>query len=290
MPVLLRALLLSLGLVLQAGATRAEDWQAAEAAIAVDEPLRESGVVASDRQPRPVVLLWLAHERDGEQVLFNPETDPALHEAVRERSVVRETTFTFPLVDLEDQERLPAEAVWAGDAEAIGGASERYGTDVVLAGAVAQPAAGRWRVEWMLLPLDAAPQHFRTEAGGMTEAVVRGIDAATARLGAGRAPSSAGEQGEQVRVRVGNVATLGDFGRVLALFRDLEGVEDVALHQTRDDVVVLDVRVQGGGPALDRRARSAEALEPASLQPGPVAGAGLDWSADGAGLSYRLRP
>jgi hypothetical protein len=193
--------------------------------------------------------------------------------------------FALPLVDLEDRERLPAEAVWAGDVEAIADASDRYGSDVVLAGALGQPAPGRWRGEWTLLPADAAPQHFRTEAAGMSEVVVRGIDAARARVSAGRTPTSGGAQVEQVRVRVGNVTTLGDFGRVLGLFRGLEGVEDVALHQTRDDVVVLDVRLRGGAETLDRRARGLEALEPAP----PPSPAGPDATTEGGELSYQLR-
>ncbi|MCU0970239.1 MAG: DUF2066 domain-containing protein [Gammaproteobacteria bacterium] len=288
MPALLCALLFALGLALQQGPASAQEGRATDAAALEEPPVEAAAAAAPNAQVRPVVLLWLAHEREGERVLFNPETDPLLDEAVRERSAMQTTTFTFPLVDLEDQERLPPAAVWAGDAEAIGEASDRYGAQSVLAGAVAQPAPGRWRAEWTLLPADAAPQHFRTEATGMTEAVLRGIDAATARLSAGRSLSTGGEQGELVRVRVGGVATLGDFGRVLALFRGLEGVEDVVLHQTRDDVVVLDVRVQGGGDALAPRARGLEALEPAP--PAPDAGTGPSGSADGPALSYRLRP
>jgi hypothetical protein len=287
MPALLCALLLALGLVLQQGLASAQEARATDAAALEETPV-EAAAAAPDAQVRPVVLVWLAHEREGERVLFNPETDPLLHEAVRERSAMQTTTFTFPLVDLEDQERLSPAAVWAGDAEAIGEASDRYGVTGALAGAIVQPAPGRWRAEWTLLPADAAPQHFRTEATGMTEVVLRGIDAATARLSAGRSSSTRGDQGALVRVRVGGVSTLGDFGRVLALFRGLEGVEDVVLHQTRDDVVVLDVRVQGGGDALDPRARGLAALEPAP--PAPDAGTGPSGSADGPTLSYRLRP
>lgn len=286
MPALLCALLLALGLVLQQGLASAQEARATDAPALEETPV-EAAAAAPDAQVRPVVLVWLAHEREGERVLFNPETDPLLHEAVRERSAMQTTTFTFPLVDLEDQERLSPAAVWAGDAEAIGEASDRYGVTGALAGAIVQPAPGRWRAEWTLLPADAAPQHFRTEATGMTEVVLRGIDAATARLSAGRS-STRGDQGALVRVRVGGVSTLGDFGRVLALFRGLEGVEDVVLHQTRDDVVVLDVRVQGGGDALDPRARGLGALEPAP--PAPDAGTGPSGSADGPTLSYRLRP
>jgi hypothetical protein len=280
MPVLLCALFLALGLVLQPGSARAQEKERPPLEDAAGPERAESVDAASSRRSRSFVLLWLAHERDGERVVFDPEVDPALHEAVRERSLSLDAAYAFPLADLEDRERLPAEAVWAGDAEAIGDASDRYGGDVVLAGAVGEAAAGRWRAEWTLLPADGAAQHFRTEAAGMTEAVLRGIDAASARLAAGRSPASSETPGEQVRVRVGNVATLGDFGRVLGLLRGLEGVEEVVLYQTRDDVVVLDVHLQGGAQTLDRRVRAVDALEPAAPE----------GASDGAQLAYRLRP
>jgi hypothetical protein len=285
MPVLLRVLFLALGLALGAGRAVASDGQAPVPADAVGQS--PAGPTSAEPQPRsrPVVVLWLAHERDGERVLFNAETDPALQDAVREHSAARETRFTFPLADLEDQQRLPAEAVWVGDAEAIADASDRYGAEGILAGAVAQPAVGRWRADWTLLPPNAASEHFRTEAAGMAEVVIRGLDAATARLAAGRPPASRETPAEAVRVRVGNVATLGDFGRALGAFRSLEGVEDVVLQQTRDDVVVLEVRIPGGVDALDRRARGVEALEPLAPSPG-----GTEGSTEGAALSYRLRP
>ena len=252
---------------------------------AIDALLRNSGV-ASWRGPRPSLLLWVGQEADGSRVLLNLEGDRDLSMAAQQAATSRGVSLSFPLADLQDQERLPAQALWAGDAAVIESASARYGTEAVLAGAITRRAGdARWRGAWTLLAGETGPQNFRSDGDSMADAIARAVDQAVGRLAADSAPPPATADAAGVAVQVRGVDSLRQYARVMRLLQSTEGVEAVTPRATRGDVLLVDVRARGGAEQLDRLV-GLGFLEPDSPVP---AGAGGPSSFAEARLRYRVR-
>jgi len=285
---------------------------------AVDALLREKGIggaaaaspaAAPARAPGPMpsLLLWVGKETDGTRVLVNPETDPGVGAAAERAAAARGLPLSLPLGDLEDQERLPAQALWAGDATVIESASSRYGADAVLAGAVTRrPGEDRWRGNWTLLGGDAGSQGFRTDGATAAEATGRAVELAAGRLAATpavEAPVAATGEGaveapavmpvvapvsgptEQVRVQVRGVGSLAQHVRVMRLLQTAEGVQAASPRALRGDVLLVDVTARGGAAQVERLVQLGF-LEPDAAAP---AGAAGPWSFADARLRYRVR-
>jgi len=254
---------------------------------AVDELLRDSGV-ASWSGPRPSLLLWVGQEVDGTRVLRNLESDPELGDAARRAAAARGLPLSLPLVDLEDQERLPAQALWAGDAAVIDSASTRYAAEAVLAGVVTQrPGDSRWRGTWTLV-VGGEPQSLRSEGDSAAEAVARAVDQTAGRLAAGAAPPPESLASERVRVQVRGIDSLVQQARVLRLLQSVEGVESATPRAARVDVMLFDVAARGGAEQLDRLI-GVGVLEPEPVAPPVAATPGAPWSFADARLRYRVR-
>ncbi len=274
---------------------------------AVDALLREKGLAgaASARSapvaagPLPSLLLWVGKEADGTRVLVNPESDPGVGAAAERAAAARGLPLSLPLGDLEDQDRLPAQALWAGDATAIESASARYGADAVLAGAVTRRAGDeRWRGTWTLLDGDAPSQSFRTDGATAAEATGRAVDLAAGRLAATTAtepaavpvvspavPAAVGGAAERVRVQVRGVDSLAQHVRVMRLLQSAEGVEAASPRALRADVVLIEVTARGGAAQVERLVQLGF-LEPDAAG---APGAGGPWSFADARLRYRVR-
>jgi len=277
---------------------------------AVDALLRDKGLggvspaPAASRAagPLPSLLLWVGKESDGSRVLVSSETDPGVGAAAERAAAASGLPLSLPLGDLEDQERLPAQALWAGDATLIESASSRYGADAVLAGAVTRrPGEDRWRGSWTLLGGDAGSQTFRTDGATAAEATGRAVALAAGRLAAvpAAAPSEVAAEipavapvappvsgpTERVRVQVRGVGSLAQHVRVMRLLQTAEGVEAAHTRALRGDVLLVDVTARGG-PAQVERLVQLGFLEPDAIAP---AGAAGPWSFADARLRYRVR-
>jgi hypothetical protein len=203
---------------------------------------------------RPMTLIWMAVMDDaGERAILgadqvDPTLTPVLADALRGvRDELRAVAYerglpiTLPLRDLEDLSALEFADVWGGFTDRILAASARYEADAVLVGKLRLSALGN-EVQWTVLD--------RGRLRGVLGGVVRdGLDAV--------ADSYAVELAtvgglSQVRLRVLNVRSLQDYGRLMNYLESLSILQSLQLASFEDGALSLQVSVRGDEAVLQR--------------------------------------
>jgi hypothetical protein len=277
---------------------------------AVDAMLASHGL--APRADRPSVLIWMAGPDEGGDRLLMPEMDAAAWNGIRAGSVRGGVSMLQPLLDLEDQSRLPPADISARVPTTLREASARYAPDAAVSVYLAA-GDGRWNADWLLLSgettrrwstrgLDQAtvleagmkdvtgilstlfpvsarrPLDLSLPPGAAAVASSAPATAASPASAPVPAPIVAGEG--QVLVRVSGISGPGDYGRVVALFRNNAAVAAHRVVASEADAVVVSVTPRGDQPALAQALGAEEILEPES-----AAAAG-----QGAVSTYRLKP
>ncbi|WMS87539.1 DUF2066 domain-containing protein [Pleionea litopenaei] len=99
----------------------------------------------------PVTLVWMAHEyQPNRQVVSSstPNDDP-VKRLIETQAKRRGLPVLFPLMDLEDEMVISVSDIWGRFADPIINASQRYGSDVVVAGRLIEDD-GQWQGRYLL--------------------------------------------------------------------------------------------------------------------------------------------
>lgn len=206
-------------------------------------------------EARPLVVVWLVMETGrgareilsageaGQGTAFGPASAADQARALLLAAAeARGLPLVLPLVDSEDLARVSDSDLRGDFTEPVIAASERYGADAVLIGRLrgADPATAR--VRWTLL----LGRERMDWSGGLED----GPDGAADRL-AERLAVAPGEE-RWLRVEIGNVRSLRDYGQVYRLFSGLGLVEQLQVAEVSEDRLRLALRVRGGIDPLMR--------------------------------------
>src|SRR5215831_550566 len=203
---------------------------------------------------RPLTLLWIAVD-DGEggraQLPANElpaDVSPALAEQLTmirtELATVadeRGLPILFPLLDAEDLRAATFTDVWGGFDDRVLPASARYHADAVLIGR-ARPGVLGYEVEWLLLKDGAR----RTLEG---TAVRDGLDAVADTYAS---ELSVVGGATTTRIRVLNVTTPADYGRVMGYLEKVSALQAVDVESLERGTLSLRVAARGDARVLER--------------------------------------
>lgn len=243
---------------------------------ALQRTLRDRGLQAWTNN-RPTLLMWLGVEQGGQRRFYQPETDLEVASAIDQVARERGMSFFFPLMDLEDLNRLQADDLWDDSEFRIRDASARYGADLVLIGRLQAGAAA----DWQLLHSDRA-EAWQNHAKSLGELTTVGLQETVDRIAARYAPIASYGRSDAVLVRIQGVRDLDGFVRTQGFFRSLDAVEGVTPMRVEPDQVMFRIRIDGGTEAMRRAALLGGFL--ISAEP-----LGLG-EADQAGLAPAARP
>jgi hypothetical protein len=243
--------------------------------VAVRRGLADAGVPAWG-EDRPATLVWLAYDSGaGERDVLasgGADTDTpgaaTLRRDLQDAASSSGVPLVLPLRDSQELAAVTYADVWGEFSEPVAKASARYRPDAVLVGRARLFPPGLQDVRWTLL-LGADRLEWR---GGVADGP-RGLAERLAQRLA--APASAGSGG--VRLAVGGIGSLDQYGLVLGHLRGLDGVEAVDVGEVSGDTTLFELRVRGGRDQVERTLAARGLLQ-------PVAAAGVP-----AGeLHYRL--
>ncbi|MGR8929538.1 MAG: DUF2066 domain-containing protein [Gammaproteobacteria bacterium] len=96
---------------------------------------------------RPETLAWLVIDEEGNRRFYNPDTMPDFENALSLASKVKGIPVIFPLLDLEEQQRISVSEVLSADSRNLLAVSARYDVPAVMAGRVFRQD-GCWQSEW----------------------------------------------------------------------------------------------------------------------------------------------
>jgi hypothetical protein len=250
---------------------------------ALREALADAGIPVW--QPdRPPVLVWLAADTGaGRDVIGGDDT---LRQALQEAAGRYGVPLMFPLLDLQDQQRVSVSDISGGFPAPIIEASRRYGTPVVLIGSLRRDGSlvrGRWT-----LLIDGRGDGWQGVAGSRQELIQQAMAELAQRLRDDYTVLATADSGEELRLWVAGVDDLAGYTRAERVLRGVPGVEDVSAEEIVGDRVHFRLELSVSRERAQRELSRSTLLVPTMMR------AGDGTTAAGARVVndpvYRLRP
>jgi hypothetical protein len=229
--------------------------------------LRQRGVEVWGAE-RPEVLVYLALKNAQGPPAPAAERMPDADRILDELAATTGLPIALPLWDLADQQALSLADIESGNAERIGLAAQRYGTDTVLTGSLVQSAGNAWEADWRLYQ-GSTPERWRGQAADFRELLATGMDGAYSRLAGRLIPKSAATA--TVELRIGCIESLDDANRVASYLERLAPVTRLEWLSVGTGDAAFKVSARGGREVLRQTLNLSALLRPAA---GRDAGAG----------------
>lgn len=96
---------------------------------------------------RPETLLWLVVDEGGSRQFYNADAMPDIESALALASKVKGVPMIYPMLDLEEQQRISVSEVLGADSRNLLAASARYEVTSVMAGRILKKGEC-WQGEW----------------------------------------------------------------------------------------------------------------------------------------------
>jgi hypothetical protein len=249
----------------------------------IERVLRQSGMTVwgSDR---PLTIIWLAVDwglgdreivaaddpdrisSDGRSI----DRNQLLREQVQEVAERRGLPIVFPLLDIEDLQRIGFIDVWGGFDEPLLEASARYEASSILVGRIRpddlQPPRWTWYVGEQRFGWPGQPE----------EAINQLADALAA-----RDAISGDREIETIELTISGISSINTYGKIQNYMENLRVVEKLSVIQALPDRIVYAVDVQGGAARLNNVLSLSNMLEPV--------GGGSFLDGDGFTMSRRVQ-
>lgn len=219
--------------------------------------------------PRPPLMLWLGID-DGRGPRLVSEAQAQAVAALSNRAAAEGVGLIFPLLDLEDQAAVDAQAVWAENVAALVAGSGRYASQSVLSGRLERAGSG-WRASWLVIDGGEVLRRWSDAGGDAQSLLANGASQAVAVLTQRYAGLAAlGEPGRYA-VRIQGVHSGADYARAVAYLRSLSLVRGLEVRSAQNDSIVLMLDLGAGIEALQRLASFGQVLRPMGSGPSGAA-------------------
>jgi hypothetical protein len=228
----------------------------------LDGALRAAGVRLWTGE-RPNVLIWLATENGGVRTLVGDDGSNDYLPALRTRARDRGIPLLIPLLDLEDESQVGAQAVFDRANETILSGSQRYGTDTILAGALSVPQPGQWQVQWQLF-LKGQADGWATQGSDLKTVLQQGLDGAVDRIVASRPSKKPATVNASTVLTVEGIASYQQYLQVLQYLRSLDRVKSVTVAGMDPAATVFTLSIATEAATLEQTIAQGGLLTPVS--------------------------
>lgn len=235
---------------------------------------------------RPLVLVWLAIEQQGQRDIVDPAMNAGIKDAVEHFAHQRGLPVVFPLWDLEDQRQLQLTDVWGNFTERIMAASARYRTNAVLVGRLVSQRAGDWRGRWTLYE-QGNTSDFDASGSNALDALAGGIDVASDSLAQRYAQRLSAGASETLTMAVMGVDNFARYGTLIRYLQSLDVVTNLQVLEVKPTTVSLALALKGQRQGLQQIIMLGELLAPADASAGENR-VFTDEASHGPDLFYRM--
>jgi len=238
---------------------------------------------------RPKTLVWLAIRGgpDGRQVVSSDNAQGSaagLVQTARARGV----PLIFPLMDLQDQQKVSFSDVWGAFQKPIEQASKRYPhSDVLIAGA--SGGSNQWQVHWTLIEQGQQEKQWQTGGSTLDEALASGADDLASFFANRFAVAPGGGSSHSRRIVVDHVNSVQQYASLLTYLQGLTAINSVHTSAVHGNRVTLQVQSSAAPGHLRRMLGLSGLLAPVkgAAGTGGTPGSGTSGAA-GQALTYRL--
>jgi hypothetical protein len=208
---------------------------------------------------RPAVLSWIAVSQGSKRFMISSKGRRAERETLNQAARDRGVPLMFPLLDVEDNNKVRSGDIVGGFYDTVDEASRRYSADAILIGRV-QRQQGQWIGRWRLREADQTVV-FESEGATLNEALTQGVYGLASYLASWHATQGFSDQAGAVEVTVDQVNSLADYLRVRDYLKSFDAVLDVTPRQISLSQAHLDVRMRGSSRDLERLVMLGDVLE-----------------------------
>lgn len=203
---------------------------------------------------RPQILLWWAVEDESGRRLINSDKDDNAAQIVQRHAKRRGIPIAWPLLDLQDTNRLSVADVWGFYSDKVQLASKRYGTQAILLGQTRKNGQGRWFGSWLVL---INQQQFKFDAHGKDlEAVMQqAMDFAADKLAEQYAVIKTAAGVDEVILKVSHVDTLADYAELNNYLGGLSAVAQVILKNVDQGTLWYTLKLESDVSNLEKLMR-----------------------------------
>jgi hypothetical protein len=212
---------------------------------AVQELMRRAGepVLSANR---PGTLVWLAiDDGSGSRRLVNRDTDPVAAGWLDHHATARAVPLLYPVLDLEESMAVTPDLVWNQDEAALLAASQRYGTQSLLAGRLARTGTGEWIGEWRAR---IGEEQLAGQGRAATLAELDGqlVDFVAENLTGHFAIRANLENAEELRIRVDGIRDYATYRQLAGLLGKLGSVRQARPALFEGETVFFDLLTDSG--------------------------------------------
>lgn len=125
---------------------------------------------------RPGTLLWLVIEEDGKRQFYNPEAMPDFESGLSLASKLKGVPIIFPMLDLEEQQRISVSEVLGADSRNLLAVSARYDVPAVMVARLAKKGQC-WQSDWAFY-FDNKIQQWSNDCLPLNAALMEGMQGA----------------------------------------------------------------------------------------------------------------
>ena len=125
---------------------------------------------------RPQTLVWLVVEEDGKRQFYNPDLMPDMENALALASKIKGVPIIFPMLDLEEQQRISVSEVLSADSRNLLSVSARYDVPSVMAGRLVKKDQC-WKGEWVFY-FDNTIEQWHNDCLPLKASVMEGMQGA----------------------------------------------------------------------------------------------------------------
>ena len=226
---------------------------------------------------RPETLVWLVVEEMGERQLFQagrmPEIEKGLHNAAKHKSL----PLLFPLMDLEDRQKISVNDVLSAYSDHLLAVSRRYDVPAVLAGRVVKKG-NCWQGEWTLY-FDQKINQWSKGCKPLPETLLNGIQGVYDILSQYYAVTVGMMNTGMVTMKINGVKGEADRNRITEYLQALPMVEFVSWFSVQAGMNFFSINYEGDRRDFEEMLGVGRVLEPLAMS---------DPSADV--IDYRLMP
>jgi len=212
--------------------------------LAVDRALSAAGLMPWP-EPRPQPVVWLAID-DGRGPRLLGSAQAQAVGALTARAQQRGLTLAYPLLDIEDQQAIDANRVWALDPRSAQVAAQRYQSSAVLLGKLFREGT-RWVAEWRVLQDGEVLEDARYVDADSATVLAAGADLAVGALSRRYAAdlAAAGPPG-RFRLRIGGISSAEDYARLLGQLKRMPAVRSLDVTGSEGDALLIEVELGTG--------------------------------------------
>jgi hypothetical protein len=209
----------------------------------VDAQLRAAGLPMWSAN-RPSILLWLAFDEGAGRQVVGVQSSPQTVAAIEVHAKRRGLPIHLPLLDLEDNIAVSAQALWSLDLAKAEQASSRYQPDSLLIGKASLLSTGKWLGAWRF-SFDGRTVDFETEAADLDAFVGQAIDRVAEQLSGTYAilPVSIARDG--ILVRLGGIETFTDYARAIRYLEGLAAIRSASVVAIDGNEIILRLAADG---------------------------------------------